>query len=70
MTSARETMERGITLIDAWLEHCKAAGHKPKAEGGKATYSMTTEQRGIYCCARGCDWKKRSETEQPPASGE
>ena len=57
-----------MTLIEAWLEHCKEVGHRTKADGGKATYSMTTEQRNIYCNASGCDWKKRSETELPARS--
>jgi hypothetical protein len=56
------------SLIEAWLEHCKAAKHITQAEAfdqGKrpnvkkyATYTTSLSGQRIYCGLPHCDWTK------------
>lgn len=47
---------RQFLLIRQWEQHCEQAGHKPRAEGGTATFDHNMAATYITCCNHGCKW--------------
>ena len=51
-----------FNLVRLWEAHCqeaakKAPAHRPRAEGGKATFDHNLARTFITCCYPRCSWQ-------------